>query len=231
MKDEVSEYFDKNADQFLKLRKLVHRHPDEENVHDLRIATRRLLTLINIFNLDPFFKPLKKAAKKLGELRDVDVAIDHAKTYGLESVDLKGERNKLRKKVRKFLNKGHKKLIEKILHHAQVSLNHKDDHDLEKTVQDFRDQMNQWGNVPLGRENFHEFRIALKKARYILEAQGKDVKELKKLQDILGDIHDLEVLTLKKGETNREIQKMKLDEFDEAVKLKTRLQKKEFLLQ
>lgn len=231
MKNEVAEYFDKNADHFLKLRKQVHRHPDEENVHDLRIATRRLLTLIKIFNLDPFSEPLKKAAKKLGKLRDLDVAIDHAKAYGLETEDLKEERRAHRKKIKNFFTKEHKKLIEKIIHHSQITLTNKDDHDLEKTLDDFREQMNQWGNVQLGRENFHEFRIALKKARYLLEAQGKNVKELKKLQDVLGDIHDLEVLTLKKGETNREIQKMKLEEFSEAVKLKTRLEKKEFLLQ
>lgn len=231
MKEEVSEYFDKNADQFLKLRKQVHRHPDEENVHDLRIASRRLLTLINIFNLDPFSQPLKKAAKKLGKLRDLDVAIIHAKTYGLDTEDLKDERKKQRKKVRKFLTNGHKKLIEKIIHHSQLTLTNKDDHDLEKTIGDFKEQMKQWEHVHLGRENFHEFRISLKKARYLLEAQGKDVKELKKLQDLLGEIHDLEVLTLKKGETNLDIQKMKLEEFNEAVKLKTRLEKKEFLLQ
>lgn len=231
MKEEVSEYFDKNADQFLKLRKRVHRHPDEENVHDLRIASRRLLTLIKVFNLDPFSNPLKKAAKKLGKLRDLDVVIDHAKTYGLETNDLKKERKDLRRKVRKFFTKDHKKLIEKLIHHSQISLTNKNDTYFAKTVDDFREQMNQWEHVSLGRENFHEFRIALKKTRYLLEAQGKDVKELKKLQDILGDIHDLEVLTTKKGETNRDIQKMKLEEFSQAVKLKTRLEKKEFLLQ
>lgn len=231
MKEEVAEYFDKNAGHFLKLRKEVHRHPDEENVHDLRVASRRLLTLINIFNLDPFSKPLKKAARKLGELRDLDVAIVHAKTYGLDTDDLKDERKELRKKVKKFFSKDREEMIEKIIHHAQISLTNKDDKDIEKTIKDFREQMNKWADVPLGRENFHEFRIALKKARYILEAQGKKVKELVKLQDLLGEIHDLEILTLKKGETNHEIQRMKLEEFDEAVKLKTRLQKKEFLLQ
>lgn len=229
MKEEVTEYFDKHAGNFLKLRKQVHRHPDEDNVHDLRIATRRLLTLIKVFNLDPFAKPLKKAGKKLGKLRDLDVAIDHAKTYGLDADDLKKERRKLRKEVQQFFTKEREKIIERIFHHSQVSLTNKNEHDLEKTIKDFREQLGQWEKVRLGRENFHEFRIALKKARYILEAQGKKVKELVKLQDLLGEIHDLEVLTMMKGETNPEIQKLKLEEFGEALKLKSRLEKKEFL--
>lgn len=228
MKAEVTDYFDKNYQKFLKLRKQVHSHPDEDNVHDLRIASRRLLTLIRIFELDPFSKPLKKAANKLGELRDVDVSLSHASEYGLDTKALKDERKKLRKKVKKYFTKQHQKIIDKIMHHAQVKLLEKNEDDLDEVVNNYKEEMLKWKEVPIGRENFHEFRIALKKARYILEAQGENVKDLVKLQDLLGDIHDLEVLTDKTGTTD-EIQKMKLKEFDEAVKLKHRLQKEEFL--
>lgn len=228
MKDSVTEYFDKNYQKFLRLRKKVHSQPDEENVHDLRIASRRLLTLIRIFELDPFSKPLKKAANKLGELRDLDVSLAHADEYGLPSEDLKRERNKARKKVKKFFTKQRQKTIEKIMHHAQVKLQEKNEGDLHDVVERYKSEMMKWKDVPIGRENFHDFRIALKKARYILEAQGEKVKELVRLQDLLGDIHDLEVLTEKTG-TTPEIQEMKLKEFDEAVRLKRRLQKEEFL--
>jgi CHAD domain-containing protein len=228
MKAEITDYFDKNYQKFLKLRKKVHLRPDEENVHDLRIASRRLLTLIRIFQLDPFSKPLKKAANKLGDLRDVDVSVSHANEYGLETKKLKAERKKLRKKVKKFFTKDHQKIIEKIIHHAQVKLTEKNEDDLHEVVNNYKEEMLKWKDVPIGRENFHQFRIALKKARYILEAQGEKVKDLVRLQDLLGDIHDLEVLTDKTGTTD-EIQHMKLREFEEAVKLKRRLQKEEFL--
>lgn len=228
MKEEVTEYFDKNYQKFLRLRKKVHSRPDEENVHDLRIASRRLLTLIRIFELDPFSKPLKKAANKLGELRDLDVSLHHADEYGLPSDDLQLERKKARKKVKKFFTKQRQKTIEKIMHHAQIKLQEKDEGDLHDVVEKYKAEMMKWKDTPIGRENFHEFRIALKKARYILEAQGERVKELVRLQDLLGDIHDLEVLTEKTG-TTPEIQEMKLKDFDEAVKLKRRLQKEEFL--
>lgn len=228
MKEEVTDYFDKNYQKFIKLRKKVHLQPDEENVHDLRIASRRLLTLIRVFELDPFSKPLKKAANKLGELRDVDVSVSHADLYGLDTKKLKNERKKLRKKVRKFFTKQHEKIIDKIIHHAQVKLQEKDEDDLHRVVDKYKEEMMKWKDVPIGRENFHQFRIALKKARYLLEAQGEKVKDLVKLQDLLGDIHDLEVLTDKTGTTD-EIQKMKMQEFEAAIKLKRRLQKEEFL--
>jgi len=228
MKEEVTDYFDKNYQKFLKLRKKVHSDPDEENVHDLRIASRKLLTLIRIFELDPFSKPLKKAANKLGELRDIDVSLAHAAEFGLEAEDLKEERRRLRKKVKKFFDKHHKRIIEKIIHHAQVKLLEKNEDDLQSVVENYKTEMMKWKDVRIGRENFHKFRIALKKARYILEAQGAKVKDIVKLQDLLGDIHDLEVLTAKTGTTEK-IQKTKLQEFDEAVKLKHRLQKEEFL--
>lgn len=228
MKDSVTEYFDKNYQKFLRLRKKVHSSPDEENVHDLRIASRRLLTLIRIFELDPFSKPLKKAANKLGELRDLDVSLLHADEYGLPADDLKLERKKARKKVKKFFTKQRQKTIDKIMHHAQIRLQEKDEGDLHDVVEKYKAEMMKWKDEPIGKENFHEFRIALKKARYILEAQGEKVKDLVKLQDLLGDIHDLEVLTEKTG-TTPEIQEMKLKEFEEAVKLKRRLQNEEFL--
>ncbi len=229
MKKEVEEYIDKNFDQFLKLRKKVHHHPDSDNVHDLRISARRLHTLIKLFDLDPFAKPLKKAVNRLGKLRDLDVSIAQAKEFGLDTGDLKIERKKQRKKVKNFFTKQQQKIIEKIKHHAFVSLKDRPEKDLEGVVQDYKNQMGEWRRVNLGRENFHQFRVALKKARYLLESQGKKVKELVKLQDLLGDIHDLEVLTEKKG-TTEAIQKRKLEEFEEAVKLKSRLEREEFLL-
>jgi CHAD domain-containing protein len=228
MKEEVTQYFDKNYQTFLKLRKKVHAHPDVDNVHDLRIASRKLLTIIRLFELDPFSKPLKKAANKLGELRDMDVSISHADQYGLKDDDLRKERKKLRKDVKKFFTKHRQKIIERIMHHAQVKLLEKKEDDLKEVVDNYKKELLHWKTVNIGRENFHEFRIALKKARYILEAKGDKVKDIVKLQDLLGDIHDLEVLTERKG-TTPEIQKIKLKEFDEAVKLKSKLEREEFL--
>ncbi len=229
MKQEVEEYIDENFEQFLKYRKKVHHKPNTDNVHDLRISARRIHTLIKLFDLDPFAKPLKKAINRLGKLRDIDVSISQAKEFGLDTGDLKAERKKQRKKVKNFFTKQQQKIIEKIKHHAFVTLKDRPEKDLEEVVRDYKNKMGEWRQVNLGRENFHQFRIALKKARYILESQGKKVKELVKLQDLLGDIHDLEVLTAKKGTTDA-IQKRKLEEFEEALKLKSRLEREEFLL-
>jgi CHAD domain-containing protein len=135
----------------------------------------------------------------------------YAKEFGIECKDLKCERKKLRKKVRKFFTKNRQKIIDRIMHHAQAKLVEKNETELNEVVESYKNEMIKWKNIPIGRENFHEFRIALKKARYILEAQGEKVKDIVKLQTLLGDIHDLEVLTAKKGTTPR-IQKTKLQE-------------------
>ena len=92
MKDEVNLYIKKNLKKFQNVRKEVHKEPENENVHDLRVALRRLHTLINIYQLDPSLKVLKKAANRLGKLRDLDVSIENARAFGLDDKDLQKDR-------------------------------------------------------------------------------------------------------------------------------------------
>lgn len=222
MKDEVNLYIKKNLKKFKNIRKEVHKEPGTENVHDLRVALRRLHTLIKIYQLDPSIKVLKKAADRLGKVRDLDVSIENAKAFGLDAGELESDRKKQRKKVKKYFSKERQKDIEKVIRHTLKALKDKSENELQETITSYQEEIRNWKEVRLGRENFHQFRIALKKFRYLLESQGKEVKSLIRLQDLLGEIHDLEVLTEREG-TTPEIQKRKLDDFFEAVELKDQL--------
>ena len=51
--------------------------------------------------------------------------------------------------------------------------------------------------------NLHELRIELKKVRYVLEVLGWNVNPLVRLQALLGDVHDLDVLRSKVKSTKR----------------------------
>lgn len=64
---------------------------DDEAVHDMRVATRRLRAAIPIFEpyferkaLKAFNKQLRRAAKALGGVRDLDVLIEKARAYAAE---------------------------------------------------------------------------------------------------------------------------------------------------
>ena len=45
-----------------------------------------------------------------------------------------------------------------------------------------------------GQKRLHRLRVRIKKARYALEAIGKPIGPIRRLQDLLGDAHDLEIL-------------------------------------
>lgn len=61
---------------------------DNEELHDMRVATRRMRTAFDVFEpaFDPkimkrFLKGLRAIGRALGEVRDMDVILEHALTY------------------------------------------------------------------------------------------------------------------------------------------------------
>lgn len=64
---------------------------DIEHVHDMRVAIRRMRSVINIFGnyykpkaFDAYVKGLRKTARRLGTVRDLDVMIDDLSRYKSE---------------------------------------------------------------------------------------------------------------------------------------------------
>lgn len=158
-------------------------------VHDLRISLHRIRSLLELSSIET--KGLKKLDKALGKVRDLDVAIGNAKKYGLEYSELKKKRKKDSKEAIHMLLDKKKKVFKDL---KVTTKKFKKKLDLKSTAGKLKALLKAFDHQ-LKDEELHEVRIGLKKVRYLLESAGKPVDKLKKIQDQLGEVHDLQVLS------------------------------------
>ena len=192
---------------------------DADNVHDLRVALRRCRTMADALievNPDPGWRKLKKASRDLfdalGDLRDTQVESDWVKRLG-------GSRDALRRHLLRFLARQERKDAQQ----AQRALDHFDrkawrkwSRKLPEKSRFFPVESVVFQRLALGRLNdavnlyqqarksrsqvaWHRLRIGIKKFRYVVEnflPQRYEAwaGDLKQLQDLLGEVHDLDVL-------------------------------------
>ena len=189
------------------------------DVHDLRVALRRCRTMADALtdtNPSPGWNKLKRSSKKvfhtLGELRDVQVEQEWFKKLLFGATDA---RTQLLKRLRVLENER--------LREAQKELDHFDRKEWRKLSRKLRSKADMFpvGSVVFQRQAlmklndavalyhqarkrksgvaWHRVRIAIKRFRYTVEnflpqhyeAWARDLKET---QDLLGEIHDLDVL-------------------------------------
>jgi CHAD domain-containing protein len=189
------------------------------DVHDLRVALRRCRTMADALtdtNPSPGWNKLKRSSKKvfhtLGELRDVQVEQEWFKKLLFGATDA---RTQLLRRLRALENER--------LREAQKELDHFDRKEWRKLSRKLRSKADMFpvGSVVFQRQAlmklndavalyhqarkrksgvaWHRVRIAIKRFRYIVEnflpqhyeAWARDLKET---QDLLGEIHDLDVL-------------------------------------
>lgn len=193
-----------------------------DDVHDLRVALRRCRTMaeaLDEVNPSPGWRKLKKSTRELfhalGELRDVQVERSWLKKLApsgdpvrrhmltLLAGQEKGCRAKAERALNSFDRKGWKKLTRKLAPKAQFF-------PLESVV---------FQRLALARLNqaaelfhkarksrstvaWHRLRIGVKSFRYIVEnflPQRCEAwcDDLRRMQDLLGDVHDMDVLRAK----------------------------------
>ncbi len=163
-------------------------------IHQLRVTIRRLSVVLTN-------RKLQKLSKVLGKDRDLDVAIENAKIYHmgtrkLNQAMLKARRDS-QKAVKRFAIKGPERSSRSKLVVIYKRMMRKNLVEFEK-----------YQSIDLGHKKLHKLRILMKEIRYGLEAIGKPDPKLKKMQDLLGHIHDLEVLVQLKSR-KKNIQKDK----------------------
>ena len=190
---DILRYFDEHMSRLKQLEKRVHHHPSLENVHDLRVEVRRILSIARIFGL-PRSRILTGLARQLGKLRDLDTGILNARKFHLDSFHLERDRESRRHDIVKGTRGKERRLVSEELERVRSKLKKKVGRDLEGLLQDFNDSFNERFRISLSEKNAHELRIFLKRARYFLEALNAPVDELINLQDKLGEVHDLEVM-------------------------------------
>jgi CHAD domain-containing protein len=194
----------------------------EEAVHDLRVATRRLLAVLDIVRAlapHPRVQKTRKALKgqldALDELRDVQVMLVEA-TETIESLpQLKPllkhlhEREKVllraaRKQVKAFHSSDLKKRIEKIkLMLGEYSLDGDFNEQLFRVAdQSYLNAMQAYGKIDsLQPATIHSLRVAFKKFRYMVEIihpilpdyPETHLERMHNYQSTMGNIQDVEI--------------------------------------
>ncbi len=206
---------DKVRDELEKVRSA----PDVDNVHDLRVAIRRCRSVALVFEeVDPdkAWVELRKKAKKLfralGALRDAHVMEDWLKklTPASDAVRVRmhglfeKEEPELRAEVLRVAGKFDEKGWKQLQRHLRQRVRFLPLGGLaaECLAWERFEEIKQLhahalrGTKPRA---WHELRVGLKKLRYTVESllpvhHAAWSENLKRLQDLLGDIHDLDVL-------------------------------------
>lgn len=203
---------------------------EEEDIHDIRVASRRLRTGIPIFSAcfdnkesSKWIKVLKSLTDSLGNARDHDVFIKYLSRYENQTLTdiiekLKENREKSYSLARKKIAKTYKSgILEDIVSNLkEIDCSEKNCYVLglanicvrysavENSSQNLEDAYNKAGH--------HKMRIAVKKFRYCLEVfsplfddnLSEEISSLKELQDSLGKMHDCDVFLEKIPEIIRE---------------------------
>jgi len=206
-------------DRVLKELDHVRKAPDTDAVHDLRVAIRRCRSVAAVLeevDPDPTWEQMRgvprKLFRKLGELRDAQVMDQWVKTLAADNDPVRaqlhasfqangpGLRQVALRAAEKFDDKSWKRLERKLRKRArfvpagslaaQCLAVERFEEAKELHVHAQRtDKPKPW----------HELRIGLKRLRYTVEALLPELyavwsDNLKRLQDLLGEVHDLDVL-------------------------------------
>ncbi len=227
---------------------------DADAVHDLRVALRRCRTMaeaLDEVNPSPGWRKLKKSSRALfhalGELRDVQVERSWTKKLAPAGDPLRGRllrrlaleeksnRVKAERALDSFDRKAWKKLGRKLAPKAQFF-------PLESVV--FQRlalarlgtavDLFQAARKSSSAVGWHRLRIAMKNFRYLVEnflPRRSDAwsDDLRRMQDLLGDVHDLDVLRARVRQLSGKSGPLLAREWRERISAKRKACLEEFL--
>lgn len=180
----------------------THRKHTNKNIHQLRITTRRIRAVLWLvkhgvphLSFETLNSDLRKLSQALGFVRELDVAIQDAKEFRLQTKKLKKRRRSARKNLFELTDDRHRRKMIRRLHKAFIEIQRHQEQTLAPGMNLLKHKLLPWTRKFLTtQDDFHKVRIITKKTRYILEIIGKPSQPLCELQDVLGKGHDLEVL-------------------------------------
>ena len=188
---------------------------DAESVHSFRTTSRRLQTLLEQVvperdrNQKKLLKMLDRIRKRAGKLRDIDVQLAALRSlkvpqeprrktqlmHGL--IELRAEHEKT---LRKLLSKEKIREIRKRLKRASRKVKSETGRDALGVARAMLAKVVRPAG-PVTEDVLHQYRIAVKRARYAAELAPKSaegerlIAQLKRLQDAVGNWHDWLTLT------------------------------------
>jgi CHAD domain-containing protein len=212
--------FLENVLEFQDLLREVHGRSGAKKVHQLRVTTRKIRSVLWLAKNNWSKKisdRLGQLAHGLGTLRELQMAIKDAHRYQIPYGRFQRRKKHAKKKLKKLLSK---KMSEEIAGELLLTALEDKIGIVNPNYSRFRSRYQKLVQKVITRseklqtaDDFHELRIYLKKARYILEAFGFHSRTLKETLDILGRVHDLDVLLSFVGK-NRKV----LEDRQELVK-------------
>jgi CHAD domain-containing protein len=200
-------------------REKVQADASSDPVHDLRVALRRCRAMaetMSELDPEPAWKQMRKAGKQLfqalGQLRDTHVLIDWAEQLaGAEEhgrsellASLKAEESALKQELMPVVNgfevaqwEQWRELLTKRASQVRpgsLAFRHMA---LEKWIA--ARELHRTALRNRSKDAWHQLRIGIKRFRYMLEnfvpvLHSQWASDLKQVQDLLGDVHDLDVL-------------------------------------
>lgn len=217
------ESYNNLSDNYLQLYNLLLNKKKTNAIHDIRVCSRRLITLLNFYltkgsslyaqNLS---KILKFYFKNLSKLRDVQILIENNQTKSIQSKEwnsfikfLLSREKELKRKVDNLFSENSRAEIEGLMFFFKqelVNTLNKGELTLFDLVEminkQFEKSVQFLQNINIEKiETIHKFRIEFKKFRYLYELlypiypeKLMESKELGKYQTLLGNIQDSEVL-------------------------------------
>ncbi len=212
---ELSDSMDKVRGELEKVRSA----PDIENVHDLRVALRRCRSVATVFeeiDPDPAWPEMRQTGKKLfrslGALRDAHVmeewikklaaASDPVRVHMLSRFETEEPelRNEILRVASNFDETAWKQVQRRLRRRVRmIPVGGLAAECLAWERFEEIKQLHAHALRSMKAKPWHELRIGLKRLRYTVEAllpvhYAAWSENLKRLQDLLGDIHDLDVL-------------------------------------
>jgi CHAD domain-containing protein len=207
-------------------RDAILRSDDIEHVHRMRVATRRLRAVLDVFSIvlpaglaRTSQKKISKIGKALGRARELDVQIRFLKTLTRDQgrdrllIQLKNERAREQKKItRRLTDLNIKEKLPELILWLQRPVSEDGIRRImsfrshaKNTVRERTDKLlalSSYAGMPRRVKELHRLRIAAKKLRYTLELLkpwcgtriNDHIRASRAIQDILGDVHELDVL-------------------------------------
>ena len=215
VKGEILNYTNKIWNKFEKNIKEVEEKPGEDQIHDCRVAMRRLSSIYNVNNSDKKIKKFFKNSRKIfGKSRDIHVCQNHTKSFLnydfnfaniLEFLNIE-EAKSTKKLIKKASNFNYDKM-KKVKSITLKSIEAADESQYKKELlsqinSHYTDLVNSIIHIEVNdAKTFHTTRIHYKKFRYSLEILNlienkydKEIEKCKNHQDSLGLIQDYKIL-------------------------------------
>jgi CHAD domain-containing protein len=174
----------------------------KDDVHDLRVTTRRLRASLWVLRhcmessaAERLHKELRAIGSVLGERRMWDIAEHDAETYGADTGPIEKKRTRAQAKLRHALRGARVRSVRRDLRKLEKMIPGLILERLVPWLQGYEWELAyRLQRRPKTPTERHELRIQAKKVRYVLECLGRSSVNLEKLQDHLGREHDLDFL-------------------------------------